>query len=95
MFVRKANDVRPAEKRCKCYCFYSYSTIDATPTLLHKRTKKGRHSTDGDVYDKHVFVSMGVLGVLSYSIHIQFFSQNQSLLSSIENQIFIKRLTEK
>ena len=30
--------------------------------------------------DKYIFVSMGVL---SYSIHIQFFSQNQSIPSSI------------
>ena len=29
---------------------------------------------------------------LSYSIHIQFFSQNQSLLSPIENQIITKRV---
>ena len=66
------------------------------PLLLHQQTKKLMHSTDGDVYNKYVFVLMGVpAGVLSYSIHIQFFLQNQSLLSSIENQIFIKRVTEK
>ena len=31
------------------------------------------------------------VGVLSYSIHIQFFSQNQSLLCQIQNQIIIQR----
>ena len=41
------------------------------------------------LYNKYVFVSTGVL---SYSIHIQFFSQNQSFLSPIENQIIIKRV---
>ena len=41
-----------------------YSTNRDTPTA---------YSTDGEVNDKYVSVSMGVL---SYSIHIQFFSQN-------------------
>ena len=44
----------------------------------------GRHNL------KYVSISMGLL---SYSIHIQLFSQNQSLLSPISNQIIIKRVT--
>ena len=44
--------------------------------------------------DKYVSVSTGVL---SYSIHIQFFSQNQSLLllSLIQIQIIITRMTQE
>ena len=79
---------------------------DATPQREEKRTEmtaqreelqyksivtlqllNGRRHTN-----KYVSVLMGLP---PYSIHIQFFSQNQSLLSSIENQIFIKRVTEK
>jgi len=44
----------------------------------------GRHNL------KYGYVSMDVL---SYSIHIQLFSQNQSLLSPISNQIIIERVT--
>ena len=46
------------------------------------------YSTDRDINDKYVSVSTGVL---SYSIQIQFFSQNQSLFSPIKNQIIIKK----
>ena len=76
---------------------------DATPQREEKRTETtaeregitvrivtlqllngGRHNL------KYVSISMGLL---SYSIHIQLFSQNQSLLSPISNQIIIKRVT--
>ena len=43
------------------------------PLLSTNKQKKWKYSTDGDVYDKYVSVSMAVL---PYSIHIQFFSQN-------------------
>ena len=39
----------------------------------------------------HKYVSFST-DVLSYSIHIRFFSQNQSLLSLIENQNITKRV---
>ena len=52
-----------------------------TPTIQRTETQ-----------DKYVSVSTGVL---SSSIHIQLFSQNQPPLSSIENQIFIKRMIEE
>ena len=50
--------------------------------------KDGYYKQDKDD-DKYVYVS---IGILLYSIHIQFFSQNQSLLSSIQNQMIIKRV---
>ena len=61
------------------------------PLLLHEQNKR-RHSTDGDVYDKYAYVLMAVL---PYSIHIQFFSQDRSLLSLIENQMIIKKATRE
>ena len=52
--------------------------IDVTPTpptpQMKKTSNRWRHN------DKYLFVS---INVLSYSIHIQLFSQNQSLLSQI------------
>ena len=56
-----------------------------TPTTSTQRTQK-------QTQDKYVSVSSGVL---LNSIHIQLFSQNQPPLSSIENQIFIKRMIEE
>ena len=56
---------------------YLYESI-VTLQLLNGR----RHT------NKYVSVLMGLP---PYSIHIQFFSQNQSLLSSIKNQIIIKK----
>ena len=41
--------------------------------------KDGYYKQDKDD-DKYVYV---LIGIILYSIHIQFFSQNQSLLSSI------------
>ena len=67
------------------YC-YSYSTVDVTPTS----TPRAKKAFNGQRHNgKYVSISTGVL---SYSIHIQFFSQNQSLLSSIQNQMIIKRV---
>ena len=67
---------------CKWYCFYSYSysmiDITPTPTPTNKEAFNGRRHTD-----KYVSVSTGGL---SCPLHIQFFSQNQSLFSLIENQ---------
>ena len=56
--------------------------------LLHK---KRRHSTDGR---RHTSVYV-LMDTLSYSIHIQFFAQNQSLLSPIENQIITKKSAQE
>ena len=50
-----------------------------TPTTQHTQTQ---------TQDKYVSV---LTGVLLYSTHIQLFSQNQSLLSPISDQIFIKK----
>ena len=65
----------------------------------HRRQRRGRVGQgwvlqqDKDD-DKKVYVSMGIL---LYSIHIQFFSQNQSLLllSLIQIQIIITRMTQE
>ena len=61
--------------------------IDVTPPPPTPQTKKASNGRRHN--DKYLYFS---LGVLSYSIHIQFFSQNQSLLSSLQNQIIIKRV---
>ena len=58
--------------------------------LLHERKKKAFNGRRRN--GKYVDVSTGVL---SYSIQIQLFSQNECLLSSIENQIIIKRKTQE
>ena len=53
----------------------AFSWIDVTPTPTNEKAFNGqRHN------DKYVYVSTGVL---SYSIHIQLFSPNLSLLSTI------------
>ena len=55
--------------------------------------KDGYYKQDKDD-DKYVYVS---IGILLYSIHIQFFSHNQSflLLSLILTQIIITRMTQE
>ena len=59
-------------------------TPTPTPTPTNEEAFNGRRHND-----KYVSVSTGVL---SYSIHIRFFSQNQSLLIPIENQNITKRV---
>ena len=49
---------------------------------------------DGDVNGKYVYVYVST-GAMLHSIHIQLISQNQSLLTAIENQIIIKRLKQQ
>ena len=59
-------------------------------TEEEEKRKGIQKNADNDNNDgKYVNVSPGVL---SYSIHIQFFSQNQYLLSPNSNQIIIKRV---
>ena len=53
----------------------AFSCINATPTTQPNKAFNGRIHNN-----KYVYV---LTGVLSYSIHIQLFSQNQSLLSPI------------
>ena len=71
---------------------------DATPQREKNGRRRVRMNRDTptiqrtETQDKYVSVSTGVL---SSSIHIQLFSQNQPPLSSIENQIFIKRMIEE
>ena len=52
-------------------------TPTPTPTPRTKQTSNGRRRNE---INKYVYFS---LGVLSYSIQLKFFSQNQSLLSPI------------
>ena len=61
--------------------------IDVTPTPTNEEAFNGRRHTN-----KYVSV---LLGGLSCSLHIQFFSQNQSLLSLIQNQIIKKKSDTK
>ena len=60
---------------------------DTPTTPTNEEAFNGQRHTDN-------YVSVW-MGVLSYLIHIQFFSQNQSLLSSISNQIIIKRVSRE
>ena len=77
--------------RCGCYSTKRRKTDgDDGPNesivilqLLNGHRDRHRHN------DKYVSVSTGVL---SNSIHIQLFSQNQSLLIPIENQNITKRV---
>ena len=63
--------------------------IDVTPTP----TPTNEEAFNGlRINDKYVYVQMGAL---SYSIHIQFFSQNQSLFSLIQNKIIRKKVTRE
>ena len=50
----------------------AFSGINPTPTPMNEEAFNRRRHNDKYVYDS--------MDVLSYSIHIQFFSQNQSLL---------------
>jgi len=63
---------------------YSYSTIEVTPTPTPIPTNKEASNGQRHKCQVYIFVSMDIM---SYSIHIQFFSQNQFLLSLIQNQI--------
>ena len=57
------------------------SGIDVTVTPTPTPTPTNKEALNGRIYNnKYEYFSMGVL---SYSMHIQFFSQNQSLLSPI------------
>ena len=56
-----------------------------TPTTQRTQTQK-------QTQDRYVSVTTGVL---SYSINIHLFSQNQSLLSPISNQIIIIKRLER
>ena len=59
----------------------AFHGIDVTPTSTPTSTPTKEEEFHGRRHnDKYVSVLMGGL---SYSIHIQFFSQNQSLLSPI------------
>ena len=94
MLAEIRDGVRPAEQRCKCYCFYSYSTVDATPT--HSPwTKKWRHSMDRDVYNTCVFLSMGFPGVLViFNTHTILLTKPISSIFNWKSNIY-KRVIEK
>ena len=77
MWEEIKDGVCPAKQRCKCYFFYSFSRINFTPTPINKEAFNGQRHTN-------TYVSISMVG-LSCSLHIQFFLQNQSLLSPIEN----------
>ena len=74
-------------RKCKCYSFCTINVTPPTSTPTPTITNKEAFNRQRCNY-KYVDVSTGAL---SYSVHIQFFSQSESLLSPIENQIIIKR----
>jgi len=86
MWEETGHGIRPAKREVRM--------------LLYKEKKNGRrrpyeswhsnYSFNGRRHN-HKYVSFST-DVLSYSIHIRFFSQNQSLLSLIENQNITKRV---
>ena len=79
----RGNKTASAQRHGGSASVMAFSGIDVTPTST---PNEERHPTEGDVNDKYVYVYVYVYvstGVLSYSIHIQLFSQNQSLLSPI------------
>ena len=74
---------------------------DTTPQREEKRTEitvgmnrdtPTTQRTHTQTQDKYVSVSTGVL---LYLTHVQLFSQNHSLFSSISNQIIIQRMIEE
>ena len=90
------NDIKLMWEEVKNRCspskteVFCYSTKRKKQTAMTVQMNCDTPTTQRmETQDKYVSV---LTGVLSCSIHIQFFSQNQSLLFPIENQIIIKRV---
>ena len=80
---------RPAKRRCPTPQREEKRTETTVPVRMNRDTPTIQRT---ETQDKYVSVSTGVL---SSSIHIQLFSQNQPPLSSIENLVFIIRMIEE